>query len=184
MRKIANPRSRRYPSTTSVRSLPPTASEASRRRKSTPASVSFFAAHRPARPPPTMTTSASVLGSATVAARAVGGHPTVVGRRPVEFHGRRFERSARVAVRAAKGHGRAEGGHREGLWHGVGGARAAPDAPECVLSARVPATMDIATHRCLIGSASSPTGPLLRSVFHGARTAHTSGRHQGARRRR
>jgi hypothetical protein len=33
----------------------------------------------------------------------------------VEFHGGSLERSARVAVRAAKGHGRAEGGHREGL---------------------------------------------------------------------
>lgn len=50
--KIWNPRSRRKPSTTSVRTRPPTASEDSRRRKGMLREVSFVAAARPERPAP------------------------------------------------------------------------------------------------------------------------------------
>lgn len=54
--KIWKPRSRRNPSTTSVRTRPPTASEDSRRRKGMLREVSFVAAARPERPAPMIMT--------------------------------------------------------------------------------------------------------------------------------
>ena len=103
MRNMAKPRSRRKPSTTSVRSLPPTASEASRRRKSTPDSASFFAAHRPARPPPMMTTSASVLSPASDAEDAALGAvvvPRSAGALPKRARARSRASSAAHAISA------------------------------------------------------------------------------------
>ena len=103
MRKMAKPRSRRKPSTTSVRSLPPTASEASRRRKSTPDSASFFAAHRPARPPPMMTTSASVLSPASDSKDAALGAvvaPRSAGALPKRARARSRASSAAHAISA------------------------------------------------------------------------------------
>lgn len=60
---IWKPLSRRKPSTTSVRTRPPTPSEASRRRKGMPEEWRNVAAERPERPPPMMM---AVLGSLRV----------------------------------------------------------------------------------------------------------------------
>lgn len=54
--KIWKPRSRRKPSTRSVRTRPPTASEASRRRNGMLRAESLVAAARPERPAPMMMT--------------------------------------------------------------------------------------------------------------------------------
>ena len=59
--RIWNPRSSRYPSTTSVRTLPPGPSLASSTITSRPARCNSIAAARPARPAPTTTTSAFTL---------------------------------------------------------------------------------------------------------------------------
>lgn len=58
--KIWKPRSKRKPSTTSVRTRPPTASDASKRRKGMFSELRRVAAARPARPAP-MTMTGAVL---------------------------------------------------------------------------------------------------------------------------
>lgn len=62
MIKIWKPLSKRKPSTSSVRTRPPTASAASRRRKGILSDASRVAAAKPARPAPTMMTPVFELG--------------------------------------------------------------------------------------------------------------------------